>query len=81
MILAPIRMINNNEKKMRLYDTGKCKDKTLEIKNENEKTLQILKDKIEDFKNKYSEKLKIFYGKDDNYDLSFIDNFCDYICL
>ena len=77
MILAPIRMINNNEKKMRLYDTGKCKDKTLEIKNENEKTLQILKDKIEDFKNKYSEKLKIFYEKDDNYDLSFIDNFCD----
>ena len=27
MILTPIRMINSNEKKMRLYDTGKCKEK------------------------------------------------------
>ena len=77
MILAPIRMINNNEKKMRLYDIDKCKEKTVEIKKNNGLTLDTLINVIKEFKEKYEEKLKKFYGKEENYDLGFLDNFCD----
>ena len=77
MILTPIRMINSNEKKMRLYDTGKCKEKATEIKNKNSKTLPTLLDIVENFKKKFSDKLKDFYGVDNEYDISFIENFCD----
>ena len=77
MILTPIRMINSNEKKMRLYDTGKCKEKATEIKNKNSKTLPTLLDIVDNFKKKFSDKLKDFYGVDNEYDISFIENFCD----
>ena len=77
MTLIPIRMINNNEKKMRLYSTGKCQEKTKEIQNKNAKNLPTLIDVVDNFNKKFSEKLKDFYGKDNKYDISFIDNFCD----
>jgi hypothetical protein len=77
MILAPIRMINSNEKKMRLYDTGKCKEKATEIRNKNAKNLPTLLDIVDTFKKKFSDKLKVFYGAENEYDISFIDNFCD----
>ena len=77
MILVPIRMININEKKMRLYDTGKCKEKVKEIKNKNAKNLSTLLDIVEKFKIKFSDNLKDFYGEDNNYDIQFIENFCD----
>ena len=77
MILAPVRMINNNEKRMRLYDTSKCKEKTAEIKKKNGETLETLKNITAEFKEKYSEKANKLYGKELNYDLSFLDNFCD----
>ena len=77
MILTPIRMINSNEKKMRLYDTGKCKEKITEIKNKNAENLPTLLEIVDNFKKKFSDKLKDFYGADNEYDISFIENFCD----
>ena len=80
MILAPIRMINSNEFKMRLYNTGKCIEKVNQIKNLNEESISSLKKIVEVFKTKYSDKLKKFYGKENNYDINFIKNFCDAFC-
>jgi len=77
MTLIPIRMINSNEKKMRLYDTGKCKEKATEIKNKNAKNLSTLLEVVDNFKKKFSDKLKDFYGADNEYDISFIEHFCD----
>ena len=62
---------------MRLYDIDKCKEKTAEIKKNNGLTLDTLINVIKDFKEKYEEKVNIFYGKKENYDLAFLDNFCD----
>ena len=77
MTLIPIRMINSNEKKMRLYDTGKCKEKATEIKNKNAKNLSTLLEVVDNFKKKFSDKLKDFYGANNEYDISFIEHFCD----
>ena len=66
MTLVPIRMINSNEKKMRLYDTGKCKEKANEIKNKNAKNLRTLLDIVDKFRIKFSDNLKDFYGEDNN---------------
>ena len=77
MTIAPIRMINSNEKKIRLYDTGPCKNKLEEIIEKNSKTLQTLIDIVKEFKDKYGEKFDNFYGKKENYDMKFIENACD----
>ena len=77
MILAPIRMINNNERKITLYDIEGCTDERDAIKKKNSETLQSLIDLVNTFKERYGEKLNEFYEKEENYDMSFIDNFCD----
>ena len=77
MILIPIHMINSNEKKIKLYDTGKCKEKATEIINQNAKNISSLLDIVENFNKKFSDKLKDFYESDNIYDIEFINNFCD----
>jgi len=77
MTIAPIRMINSNEKKIRLYDTGPCKIKAEEIMKNNSLNLQSLKDIVKEFKDKYGEKFDNFYKKKENYDVAFIENVCD----
>ena len=77
MTIAPIRMINSNEKKIRLYDTGPCKNKVEEIKEKNSKNIKTLLDIVNEFKQKYGEKFDKFYGKKENYDMKFIENVCD----
>jgi len=62
---------------MSVFLTGKCQEKTKEIKNKNAKNLPTLIDVVGNFNKKFSEKLKDFYGTDNKYDISFIDNFCD----
>ena len=75
MSLIPILMINSNEKKMRLYDKGKCKEKATEVKNKNAKNLSTLLEVVDNFKKKFSDKLKDFYSADNEYDISFIRHF------
>lgn len=77
MILAPVRMINKNERKIRLYDTEGCKTKAKEIRKKNEQTLESLINIVKRFNDNYGETLNKFYGKNESYDISFIDNFCD----
>ena len=78
MSLAPIRMINNNERKIIIYDIEQCKFRRTEMREENYKNVPTLKKFVEDFKNKYSTVLNEMY-QDNNtvYDIDFVDNFCD----
>ena len=42
MTLIPVRMINDEEKKITIYDIGECKEKRDQIKEKNRKTLPII---------------------------------------
>ena len=77
MIIAPVRMINNNERKIILYDIEPCTLVRDEIKTKHSKKIESLVNINKSFKEKYAEKLKKLYGKEENLDLWFMDNFCD----
>ena len=77
MILAPVRMINKNERKIRFYDTEGCKTKANEIRKKNAETLESLINIVKKFNDNYGETLNKFYGKNESYNISFLDNFCD----
>lgn len=77
MILAPVRMINNNERKITLYDIEPCTYKRDEIKRKHSETLSSLLNITKTFNERYGEKLDKFYEKKENYDMWFMDNFCD----
>jgi hypothetical protein len=77
MSLAPIRMINDNDKKMIIYDIPDClwkRDEMREINYKNSKELQNI---VQSFSDKYSGTLNQMYGKENTYDIDFVDNFCD----
>ena len=78
MMIAPVRMINNNEKKIIIYDIEPCTLKRDEIKKKNSETLESLINIVKDFTQRFGAKLDIFYGKKENYNnITFLDNFCD----
>ena len=77
MILAPVRMINNNERKITLYDIEPCTYKRDKIKTKHSETLSSLLNITKTFNERYGEKLDKFYGKKEKYDMWFMDNFCD----
>ena len=77
MTLAPIRMINDNERKIIIYDIEKCLWKRGEMRKINYDNSPELKKLITDFSDKYHERLNRMYGKNNEYNISFVDNFCD----
>ena len=78
MILAPVRMINNNERKITLYDIEGCTDERDAIKTKHSESLDTLLNITDFFNQRYGEKLNNFYGeKKEKYDMWFMDNFCD----
>jgi hypothetical protein len=79
MTLIPIRMINENEKKIAIYDIGECGKKRDEIKEKNRKTLPILINMEIEFNEKYGKILNEFYEENATYDYIFMNRFCDAI--
>lgn len=77
MIIAPVRMINNNERKITIYDIEGCTEKRDAIKKNNSETLDSLINLVKTFNDLYKEKLNIFYDKEEEYNLKFIEEFCD----
>ena len=77
MMLAPIRMININERKIILYDIDPCTKVRDEIKEKHESTFETIKEITKEFKDKYAETLNEFYGRKQVYNMKFLDNFCD----
>jgi hypothetical protein len=77
MTLIPVRMINDNEKKITLYDIGECAVKRDKIKEKNRKTLPIIIHMEKEFNDKYGDILNIFYEEEKTYEFSFMNRFCD----
>ena len=77
MDLAPIRMINDNERKVIIYDIPKCLWKRDEMREKNLENSDDLKSLIKNFKDNYEERLNLMYNKSNTYNISFVDNFCD----
>ena len=59
-MLAPARMINDNEVKIGIHDIGDCVEKTDKLKENNEK-IKELQDETDKFNEKYAEKLNNYY--------------------
>ena len=78
MTLAPIRMINMNERKIRLFDLQGCTEKVEEIKKKNRETIPILIELVDDFNNRYGAKVNQFFNTtSEKYDLLYMNTFCD----
>ena len=78
MVLTSIRMINVNERRIRLFALEDCKDEVDEIKKKNMETLPNLISFVEEFNNKYGAKINEFEGQSGKkYDIDYIDKFCD----
>ena len=77
MTLIPVRMINDNERRITIYDIGECEKKRDEIKEKNRKTLPILINMEIDFNEKYGKILNEFYEENTVYDFVFMNRFCD----
>ena len=77
MTLVPVRMINNNEKKITIYDIGECEEKRDQIKEKNRKTLPIIINMENEFNERYGEILNEFYEEKRIYDYIFMNRFCD----
>ena len=75
--LAPIRMINNNEKKIILYDIEQCQWKREEIKKKNLENMESLKNIVNNFNKLYAEKFKLMFPEKTDFDVYFIDSLCD----
>ena len=79
MSLAPIRMINDLERKMIIYDISSCLWKRDEMREKNYAKSKPLKKLVQDFFANYTDNLKKLYGTDHGkkFDIHLFDNFCD----
>jgi hypothetical protein len=77
MTLIPVRMINNNERKITLYDIDECEEKRDEMKEKNRKSIPLLNTMEQEFNEKYGKSLNEFYRKNETYDYYFMNRFCD----
>ena len=76
MSLAPIRMINHCERKIILYDIPQCLFRRDEWREKNYESHDSLKNIVKRFNNDYYKYLKDIYNIAE-YDINFVDNFCD----
>ena len=78
MTLAPVRMINDNDREMNVYDLGECTKKRNEVRKQNNENIEVLKEYIKNFNAKYAESWNKFFNKEEAYfELSEIYNICD----
>ena len=78
MTLAPVRMINDNDREMKVYDIGECAKKRKEVRKQNNENIEVLKEYIKNFNAKYAESWNKFFNKEEAYfELSEINSICD----
>ena len=77
MTLAPVRMINDNDREMNVYEIGSCVEKMNEIRKQNNEIAQ-LKEYIKNFNAKYAVNWNKYFNKETaEFDLNDISNICD----
>ena len=77
MTIAPVRMVNDNDKKMNVYDLRECTEERDQIKKENRETIPYLINFTREYNEKYGETLNKFFGTNKTFTLLDIDDFCD----
>ena len=80
LTIAPVRMISPLEKKIIIYDIPQCLFRRDEFRKKNYETLESLKKIVNQFNSEYKPKLESKYSqymKDKEYDIHFVDYFCD----
>ena len=77
MTLVPIRMINDNERKISIDYIRDCKNRTIEIMEVNYKNSEELQNLVSNFTKKYNQTLNQIYEREIEYNYDFIENFCD----
>ena len=78
MMLAPIRMISHNERKIIVFDIEGCTEEREEIKKKNRESLQILKDFVNKFNENFGSLLNNFLNDSSKkYEMPDIDKICD----
>ena len=78
MTLAPIRMTDDNDKKMNVYDLKECVEERDQVKKENRETIPYLIEFTRKYNEEYGETLNKFFGTDNkNFTMIDIDHFCD----
>ena len=76
MTLAPVRMVNDNDKKMNVYDLKDCTEERDQVKKENRETIPEALNFTQEFNEKYGKTLKEFMKtQKDEYNLLDIDEF------
>ena len=76
MIVAPIRMIKDNEKKFHLHKIKGCEELRDKISKQNKENIIYLNETIETFNEKYGERINIFYNESKKYSYSNVNDFC-----
>jgi hypothetical protein len=78
MTLAPVRMVNYNDRKMNVYDLPECTEERDQIKKENRESIQYVVDFTKNFNEKYGTILNNFFETPNKvYDMLDINDFCD----
>ena len=78
MTLAPVRMVNDNDKKMNVYDLTECTEERDQIKKQNRETIPYVVNFTREFNEKYGKTLNEFLGTGNkNFTMLDIDDFCD----
>ena len=75
--LAPIRMINNNERKIIMYDISECVWRREEVKAKNLENMESLKNIVKTFNERFAKNLTVMFGDKTEYDIDFIEHMCD----
>ena len=63
MTLAPVRMVNDNERKMNVYDIDECTEERDAVKKNNSENIQEFKDYIKKFNAKYAQDWNKYFNK------------------
>ena len=71
------KKIDNNERKITLYDIDECEEKRDEMKEKNRKSIPLLKAMEQEFNEKYGKRLNEIYVQNETYDYYFMNRFCD----
>jgi len=78
MTLAPIRMVNDNERKMNVYDIEECTEERDQVKETNSKNIPELKEYIEKFNGQYGTAWNQYFDTHKgNYTYNEIHDICD----
>lgn len=78
MTLAPVRMINDNDREMNVYDLEECLEERDDVKKKNAETVPELIEYIKTFNDKYKTSFnKYFQDSNGEYDVFELNDICD----